>query len=179
MKDNQSSGDLDHRNVGSLNNLNNEVGDGGDDQNTHPQSLEDMASSFIKQQANLAEGGPNYNTLLKENREMKIKIDQVDILLEKKEIELEEAKKIIEDKTDLLQETQDKVVMLKKEHKIISEKRKNGLDEIRKLRDRLDDMRMNYSVNQSLNTSFSIDAVNNNDISIMMEPTQIQSLLEM
>lgn len=113
-----------------------------------------------------------------ENSKMKIRIEQFDIVLEKKETEFEEMRKLVEEQREKLETTQDHLVDVKKKNQILNKKRKNGIKEIEKLRDRIEDMRTQYSVNHSLNTSFSMEAVRT-DMSIILEPDKIQDLLDM
>jgi ribosomal protein L7/L12 len=97
----------------------------------------------------------------------------------RKDNELHELRQTLEEKTEQIVSLQDEGVKRAKELKVVKEKRDMGLKEIQKLRDKMEQIKVQNSLNESLNTSFSLSALNDSVNLSNMEKGQISDLLQM
>lgn len=107
------------------------------------------------------------------------KILDKDILLQKQEEEISNFDKKYQDKDQELVELRSKFEKLFKTNKVLSEKRKNGIKEIEKLRLKIDDMNTMSSVNSALNTSFSLEALDTKEFSVSGDIQQLGEMVHM
>lgn len=103
----------------------------------------------------------------------------LELTIGRKDNELHELRQTLEEKTEQIVSLQDEGVKRAKELKVVKEKRDMGLKEIQKLRDKMEQIKAQNSLNESLNTSFSLSSLNDSVNLSNQEKGQICDLLQL
>jgi len=111
--------------------------------------------------------------------ELRQKIENLTFNLAQKEHEAEDSQRLKEDLVIDLEKARDEIISLKRKNNVLKEKRANGIKEIEKLRVKLDDLKTQYSVNQSLNTSFSMEALDSKDFTLNGDSDMAREVLNL
>ena len=99
--------------------------------------------------------------------------------ISRKEAELCELRKSIEEKAEQNQQLQEDNKKLSGNVRVLKEKRDLGLKEIQKLRDKMEQMKTQHALSDSLNTSFSTSAMNDSFNLSQKDRSQVSELLSM
>lgn len=97
---------------------------------------------------------------MEEKNKLEEKVKDYETKLVRRDAELFEMKRSIEEKADFISTLQEENKKLLTTSKLYKEKRDLGLKEIQKLRDKLETLKTQTSLNESLNTSFSMNGLN-------------------
>ena len=136
-------------------------------------NLENQKKENFDQQEKLSD-------FTQEQLEERSKIDQHNIVLQKKDNDFQELKKILEEKQDFIESLQNSNIREIEKVKAQKDKRKNGLKEIKKLKTKIEDLEdqitnqsswfggTKNSSQRNTELDFSI-----NDMSVMIEPNQV------
>lgn len=116
---------------------------------------------------------------LDEKAKLEEKASTSDTRLVRKDAELHEMRRSIEEKAELIGTLQEENKKLLTTSKLLKEKRDLGLKEIQKLRDKVETLKIQSSLNESLNTSFSMNGLNDSVNLSSHEKGQVADLLHM
>ena len=119
-----------------------------------------------------------HQVLLEEKGKLEKRLSLVEALLSQRDVEMTEMKHSIEEKADMLERLQEDNKKLSTNVKVLKEKRDLGLKEIQKLRDRIELLKVHQAVPDSLNTSFSMSAMNDSMNLSQQEKGQVADLLQ-
>ena len=114
-----------------------------------------------------------------EKAALEAKVSTSGTFVARRDAELHEMKKSIEEKAELIATLQDENKSLLSKAQILKEKRDLGLKEIQKLRDKIESLKAQQSLNDSLNTSFSMGGLNDSVNLSVHEKAQISDLLHL
>jgi chromosome segregation ATPase len=107
------------------------------------------------------------------------KLGTAENFVSRRDAELFEMKKSIEEKADLIATFQDENKSLFNKAKVLKEKRDLGLKEIQKLRDKIETLKAQHTLNESLNTSFSMGGLNDSFNLSSHDKAQVSDLLHL
>lgn len=114
-----------------------------------------------------------------DKKKLEQKLASIDATISRKDAELTELRKSIEEKADLNLQLQEDNKKLNMNVKVLKEKRDLGLKEIQKLRDKMEQMKNQHALSDSLNTSFSMSAMNDSVNLSQRDKSQVSELLSM
>lgn len=114
-----------------------------------------------------------------EKSAIEAKLSTSDNFVARRDAELFEMKRSIEEKAEMIANLQDENKSLMSKAKILKEKRDLGLKEIQKLRDKIESLKAQQSLNESLNTSFSMNGLNDSVNLSVHDKAQISDLLHL
>ena len=110
---------------------------------------------------------------------MKKKVDEIDIVLEKKDLEISEAKASEIDIKFEIGSLNEEIEDLRQKNEILQKKRMNGIKELDKLKMKIEDLKITHNLNISMNTSFSIEALDTKEYNIRGTAQEFGELLNM
>lgn len=113
----------------------------------------------------------------KEKVTLEQKLSSIEPSFNRKEAEAIELRKSVEEKADLNSHLQSENLKQNQTIKVLKEKRDLGLKEIKKLRDKIESMKNQQALSESLNTSFSMSALNDSINLSQRDKTQVSDLL--
>lgn len=107
------------------------------------------------------------------------KLSSADNFVSRRDAELFEMKRSIEEKADLIATLQEESKSWQSKAKVLKEKRDLGLKEIQKLRDKVETLRAQQALNDSLNTSMSMGGLNDSFSLSTHDKAQVSDLLHL
>ena len=110
---------------------------------------------------------------------MKTKVDEIDIVLEKKDHEIAQANSAVLDIEFELGSLREEIEELNTNNEILQRKRINGIKELDKLKMKIEDLKITHNLNISMNTSFSMEALDTKEYNIRGTAQEFGELLNM